>query len=221
MSTLHRLILFAALAALCGAGCDSAQPAPPPAGGGVFEEFEAQAKALEARLGPDAYTQAEMEVIIKALEALPASSDDHERAQRLARELGAKRRATLAVINDQLLPHQRAESSPVSHGPIRMEGAPPEAGDEALERIAGIQVGTPRKELLAAYGSCLVRQTWFRGHSGGAATELFHVAPDCRERLGSRTYTVARDAVTRIGTGNFDAVMTANPREDRLGDGPR
>jgi len=211
-----RLLKLAVGAALLLAACHEPEPLAPPAESGVFEELRGQVEALEGRLGPDAYTSAEMEVLIKALESFPADSPSRIKAQQYARELGAKRRVGLEAIGEAKLPPPvwRSEQPP-SYGPRRMEGLPPGDSDEALARIERLAVGASRSELLEAYGSCLVRQTWFKGTNGGPTTELFHVAPDCRKKLKPRVYTVASDRVTRISEGALDGIME-DPASDEL-----
>jgi len=101
-----------------------------------------------------------------------------------------------------------------SRGKVRLAGAAPET-DSARQAAEAIALGSSREALVSAYGSCLVRQTWFVGRNGGPTTELFHVAPECRERLTPRTFVVANQKVTKVGAGNLDGI--GEPRENEAG----
>ncbi|MHB8876824.1 MAG: hypothetical protein ACYC8T_24270, partial [Myxococcaceae bacterium] len=92
-------------------------------------------------------------------------------------------------------------------GPVRMAEAPRVPSAQQPPDAEKLAAGASRDDLLRAYGSCLTRQTWFRGEHAGPTTELFHVAADCRERFTPRVFTVANGRVARVTAGQLDGVM--------------
>lgn len=172
-------------------------------GAGVVARVRQELRSLEQRYGEDAYDRPEALALTRELEAVGPDSPERLQALELLDFLRAKQR--LAASARRGTPAQRQDVP--NYGPVRMEGAPP-ASQADLERVSKIKVGSTREELVAAFGSCLVRQTWFPGRNGGATIELFHVSPDCRDKLKPKVYRVLGGAtVDQIHEGNLDAVM--------------
>jgi len=196
-------LAVAACLLLAGPACREAEP-PAEEPKSTFEQLQAEVAAMEKAKGPDALTQPDMEVMILALRSIPQRSADHERAQALALDLETRRRAAQATL---VGPPPPAEEETVENfGPLKMKGAAPET-KEALARTESITVGPKRGELIAAYGSCLERRTWFMGQNGGPSVELFHVLPECRDRLKPKIFQVNYDKVASVREGDLDHVM--------------
>lgn len=169
----------------------------------VVAQVRQRLRALEQRYGEDAYDRPEALALTRELEALGADSPERLQALELLDFLRAKQR--LAAAARRGTPPQ-GQNAP-NYGPVRMGGAPP-ASQADLERVSKIKVGSTREELVAAFGSCLVRQTWFPGTSGGPTVELFHVGPDCRDKIKPRIYrVVGGTSVDQIQEGNLDSSM--------------
>jgi hypothetical protein len=181
-------------------------------GAGVVARVRQQLRSLEQRYGEDAYDRPEALALNRELEALGSDSPEHLQALELLDFLRAKQR--LAIAARQGTPPQR-QNVP-NYGPVRMEGAPP-ASQADLERVGKIKVGSTREELVTAFGSCLVRQTWFPGRKGNPTVELFHVGPDCRDKLTQKIYRVSAGSVDQIQEGNLDSTMPPTTDPDGTG----
>ncbi|MGA9519953.1 MAG: hypothetical protein WBV82_00735, partial [Myxococcaceae bacterium] len=157
---------------LCLAGCQQkdAGDTPPPTRS--LEQIKTELEDLAARFGEDAYTQPEVDGFIRELDAAAKDSPDWKASIELADWLRAKRRIAWQ-IQDAPPPPAINPNAP-QYGPLQLEGAAPKT-PEARADAAKIAQGATRDELVKAYGSCLVRQTWFQGENGGPTTELFHV----------------------------------------------
>lgn len=176
-------------------------PAAPRSGA----ELRQVVQALVSEKGEDGYTDPRLDPVLKELEAAARAGDQD--AKSLHALVWAKRRLALKAT---LAEREGPVVLEGSRGKVRLEGAAPET-ENARSAAEAITLGSSRQALVEAYGSCLVRQTWFKGRNGGPTTELFHVAPECRERLAPRTFVVANQQVTRVTPGNLDGV--GEPRE--------
>ncbi|MCI0571745.1 MAG: hypothetical protein L0Y66_13415 [Myxococcaceae bacterium] len=177
----------------------------------TLEALRAQVRTLEEQKGEDAYTDPSLDSVLQQLDALAEGGPQAEDAHRYSRYLWAKRRLALKAQEGGREPDESVVLEG-SRGPLQMKGEAPTTAAGA-KRAEQVKVGTPRRELVQALGSCLVRATWFRGTGGGPTTELFHLVPSCRERLGERVFTVANDRVTRVRPGNLDGLLTRERRD--------
>lgn len=180
-----------------------------------LNEVAAELKELEARFGEDAYTQPEVDEILRKLADVDPDSEDRIEAVKLSDLIRAKRKLAWQVQVDERVPDPPENA--LQLGPKPMEGDKP-ADDGKLAAAEKIDVGATRVALVEAYGSCLIRQTWFPGKEGGSTTELFHVAKECREKLTPRVFTVAAGVVKSVAPGNLDAVMTGAASHARRGE---
>lgn len=157
---------------------------------------------LYAQKGEDAYTDPSLDPLLVELEALARGGDKD--AASLRGLILAKRRLALRAQSGE---PRTPELNLTRRGRVTYEDPAPE-DDDRIERAEAVAVGTSRDELREAYGSCLIRQTWFAARGpGGVTTELFHVAPDCREKLKPRVFRVAEDEVKQVSDGDLDGVM--------------
>jgi hypothetical protein len=179
-------------------------------GGSTVERVRQRVRELEASYGEDAYDRPEVLVLLRELESLGEDSPERLQALELRDFLRAKQRMAQGA---RYAPPPPRKDVP-NHGPLRMQGTPPSSQSD-LERVAKIKLGSTRQELLEAYGSCLVRQTWFPPRDGGPVTELFHTSPDCRDKLKPKIYRVSDTKVTAMYEGNLDTVMAPEPPKDR------
>ena len=159
MHPLIRPIMLSVALAVSGCGKEKAAEPPP----SVLSEATTRLKALEDRYGEDAYSQKEVEDILKRLVKIPETSPEHPKADRLIQFLRAKLRLVLQADENRTI--QPSTSKKLSYEPIVMEGEKPATPDQAV-KADEIAVGATREALVKAYGSCLVRQTWFRGEHG-------------------------------------------------------
>lgn len=201
------LLCTAALTFACQTQPDAPVDEAPAAPTMDLASVKLRLEELKAQLSLDAYGQPEMEELIRALHAIPAGSPDYAEAQRLLAELRARYRLAKAARDDER--HDSTPKAP-SFGAVKMEGAPPDSED-ARARAEGMKVGATREQLLEAYGSCLIRRTWFQGRDGSATIELFHVAPECRAQLKPRVFQVVAGTVARITDGNLDGLQAPTP----------
>ena len=159
--------------------------------------------ALYKKKGEDAYTDPTLDPLLVELEGLARGGDKD--AASLRGLIIAKRRLALRAQNGG---PRTPESKLTRHGKVTYDDEPAPEDDDGIARAEAVAVGTPRDELKEAYGSCLIRQTWFAARGpGGVTTELFHVAPDCRKRLKPRVFRVAEDRVQQVSDGDLDGVM--------------
>ncbi|MBI3185176.1 MAG: hypothetical protein HYZ28_23820 [Myxococcales bacterium] len=201
-----------ALALLClWTACSTRESGPPPV---TYDELRLRLTGLELQHGDDAYMLDDVLEIARQLESLPPSAANREEAQKLVAYIRAKRRLTEHTRTTPPPPEIR---NPVHAGRVVMAGPPPKE-PEQVRKVEEVKVGTLRQELVDAYGSCLVRQTWHKGERGGPTTEVFQVLPDCRGDLKPLVFTVANDRVMGIRPGNVDYVMTeVHPDRHRRG----
>jgi hypothetical protein len=176
-----------------------------------LEEVKQKLAALEDRMGPDAFSSPEAKELLERLSAIPSDSPDYAEASTLAGIVRAKMRIAQQALSDE--PRRDDRPIPRSYGPKENSGAPPTTKD-AIHLAESTRVGDSREDLLARYGSCLVRQTWFKGQNGRPSTELFQTSPDCRDRLKPRIFRVADSRIEDVSTGEADAVMKARPRNE-------
>lgn len=179
---------------------DAAVPAPPRSG----VELRAIVNALVAQMGEDAYNDASLDPIVEELTRAALAGDEDAKSVR-GLVIAKRRLARAAASQERTVSPKRVE-----RGVVQMEGAPPKDAVH-LKAAEAIGVGASRSELIAAYGSCLVRQTWFQARDIRDMTrELFHVVPGCRDRLAARIFTVGADKVISVTPGDLDDIMTTS-----------
>ena len=187
------------------AGCQQKEEAQQtPAAAKSLEQIKTELEDLASRFGEDAYTQPEVDEFIRQLDATTKDAPNWKASIELADWLRAKRRIAWQVTDAP--PPPPINPNAAQYGPLQIQGAAPKT-PEARAEAAKIAEGATREELVKHYGSCLVRQTWFPGESGGPTTELFHVKPECRGELEPRIFMVAGEKVAKVSPGNLDKVM--------------
>lgn len=168
-------------------------------------EIRRVVNALYEQKGEDAYTDPSLDPILVELEELARGGDKD--AATLRGLILAKRRLALRAQSGE---SGTPELKLTRRGRVAYDAPAPE-GDDGVARAEAVAVGTSRTELKEAYGSCLIRQTWFAARGpGSVTTELFHVAPDCRSKLTPRVFRVAEDRVQQVSSGHLDGVMEAS-----------
>lgn len=180
----------------------AAQPSPEASSKGL-EAARVRLRALELQFSEDAYDRPEASALVEELNAVPTESPDYQEARRLAQFILGKQRIAAQAR------HGEPPSDPApgpDFGPKVVEGPKPST-EQDLDKARQVKVGISRQQLLDAFGSCLVRQTWFPGN-GGPVNELFQIAPNCRDKFKPTVYRVAGDRLEAITEGNVDLVMS-------------
>lgn len=210
------VVVLGAALVLGACGRTEQVPEPPPP---TVESLRAEVRELEKQLGEDAYMAPAVEGVLAKLDVLAkAGGPGAEEASRYSRYLWAKKRLALKAQEAGREPDESAELEG-SRGMRKLEGEAP-ASTEAVKRAVDVKQGSSRGELVQAFGSCLVRVTWFASTGGGRTTEFFHVSPDCRERLGDRVFIVYNDKVQKVRPGNMDPMLAPETRVSQPGDKP-
>lgn len=187
-------------------GCPGTEPAEgeaqQPAAPRTGAEIRRQVNVIYERKGEDAYMDPALDPMLIELEALARAGDKD--AATLRGLILAKRRLALRAQSGERRP---PDPNLVRRGKLVMAGPAPQT-DDRIALAEAITLGSRRQDLKDAYGSCLIRQTWFPAtRPGGVTTELFHVAPDCREKLKPRIFRVAKGEVQQVEEGDLDGVM--------------
>ncbi len=208
-------VLVAAALVLAAPGCHSSTPEEgvaeqdagevlPPRSG---VELRAIVNALVEKMGEDAYADPSLDPIVEELTRAALAGDEDAKSVRGL--VIAKRRLARAASSGEKTPFPAR----VDRGVTPMQGPAPKE-PLRVQEAESVGVGASRSALIEAYGECLVLQTWFRARDITDMTrELFHVAPNCRDRLTPRVFTVGADQVIRVSPGDLDHVMRPSTQD--------